>query len=218
MSLVYTLSKFQVFFDSHFHQKLDCHKVVFWQTRLQEVVRILVKCRLNHLRKKYGVLNNTSSAGKKCLVELTSKEHEESALMQFPKLCLNLWSLRWFKPNHNLGNNFRHEGWWILYIKSVVRWPSWSKVFLNFLKDFALRNWHQFIEIFRRTLGFYFIKSLKTSKASMETYWLNSQFVINFRSRSSFDCVCNCKSSIILNHSDFVWKALVVWLIMSYIT
>ena len=53
-------------------------------------MRILVKCRLNHLRKKYGVLNNNSSAGKKCLVDSTSREHEQSGLIQFSKSCLNL--------------------------------------------------------------------------------------------------------------------------------
>ena len=57
-------------FDCNFHKTL-----VLRQTRLQEVVRIVVKCCLNRLRKKYGVLNNNNnnnnnnngSAGKKML-------------------------------------------------------------------------------------------------------------------------------------------------------
>ena len=54
----------EVIFDCYFHQKMDCHKVVSWQIRLQELVRVVVKCCLNHLRKKYGVLNINRGAGK----------------------------------------------------------------------------------------------------------------------------------------------------------
>ena len=158
------------------------------------------------LRKKYGVLNNMA-VHEKCLVDSTSRENEQNGLMQFLKLCLNLCSWRWLKPNLNLVNNLRLKGWWILYIKSGVGQPS--LVFLNFLKDFSLRNRksslfhsrmeygkkdylkafvlqnyvpteyvervsymfkrYQFIEIFRRTLCFYFIKSTKTSKPSTKT-------------------------------------------------
>ena len=65
LSPKYILWKFQVFFDCHFHQKSDCQKVMFGQTRLQEIVQIVVKCCLNHLGKKYGVLNNNGSVRKK---------------------------------------------------------------------------------------------------------------------------------------------------------
>ena len=45
-----------------------------------------------------------------------------------------------FKLNLTLVRNFRPKGWSILYIKLGVGRPSLSKTFLNFLKDFALRN------------------------------------------------------------------------------
>ena len=60
--------------------------------------------------------------------------------MKFSELCLNLFLLRWVNPNLNLVSNFRPKGWWVIYIKLGVGWPSLSKVFLNFLKNFALRN------------------------------------------------------------------------------
>ena len=139
MSLEYILSKFQVFLDCHFHQTLDCQKVVFWQTRLQEIVQIVVICCLNHLRK------NTEcwiilAVQEKMLSWLDFKEHVQSWLMQFLKLCLNLCSLNRLKPNVNLVSNFRPKGWWIPYIKSGVGRSSLSKIFLKLLKDFSLRN------------------------------------------------------------------------------
>ena len=57
-------------------------------------MQIVAKCCLNHLRKKYGVLNDNGSAGKKCLVDSTSREHVQNGLMQFLKLCLNPCLLR----------------------------------------------------------------------------------------------------------------------------
>ena len=48
--------------------------------------------------KKHGVLDNNSSADKKCLVVSTSREHVQSGSMQFSKLCLNLCLLRLLKP------------------------------------------------------------------------------------------------------------------------
>ena len=65
---------FKFFFDSQFHQKLDCHKVFYFKARLQEVVRIVVKCYKNHFRKKYIALNNNSGAGKNAfLIRLKEK-------------------------------------------------------------------------------------------------------------------------------------------------
>ena len=56
-------------------------------------MQIVVKCCLNHLRKKYGVLNNNGSAEKKWLVDSTLREHVQSELMEFSKLCFNLVSI-----------------------------------------------------------------------------------------------------------------------------
>lgn len=64
------ISKFQVFIDCLFYQKLDWHKEVFWQTCLQEETQTMVKCSLNHSRKKYGVLNYNGNAEKKILTSL----------------------------------------------------------------------------------------------------------------------------------------------------
>ena len=125
MSLEYILSKFQVFLDCHFYQTLDYHKVVFWQTRFQEIVRIVVKCCLDYLRKKGEVLNNNGSAGK---VHLYSRKHLRSGLMQFLKFCLNHSSLRWLKPKLHLASNFKVNGWWIPYINSGVGRPNLSKI------------------------------------------------------------------------------------------
>ena len=44
----------------------------------------------------------------------TLKLHEQSGLMQ--SLKLNLWLLRWLKPNHRWVNNFNPVGLWILYV------------------------------------------------------------------------------------------------------
>lgn len=76
---------------------------------------------------------------KKCLVESTLKEHMQSWLMQL-KLCLNLCLLMWLKPNLNLVSNFRPKRWWILFLRSEIDRLTLSKVYLNFLKDFALLN------------------------------------------------------------------------------
>ena len=92
MGLEYILLTFQVFCDCHFHQKLDFRNIVFSQILSQEVVE--VKCCLNHLRKKYGVLNNNGSVRKKCLVDSSSRGHVQTGLMQFPRLCLNLCLLK----------------------------------------------------------------------------------------------------------------------------
>ena len=78
------ISKFQVFIDCLFYQKLDWHKEVFWQTCLQEETQTMVKCSLNHSRKKYGVLNyNGNAEKKKYLLHSNSEEHVQSELMQF---------------------------------------------------------------------------------------------------------------------------------------
>ena len=83
------------------HLEYALHKVVFWQTCIQEIVQIAVKCCLNCLRKKYRVLNNNFKK------MFSWREHVQSGLMQFLKLCLNLCSLRWLNPNLNLVSNFR---------------------------------------------------------------------------------------------------------------
>ena len=66
-----------------------------------------MKCCLNHLRKKYGVLQNNGSAGKKYLVYSSARENVQSRLTQFLKICLNLFLLRLLTPNLNLLNNFK---------------------------------------------------------------------------------------------------------------
>ena len=119
---------------------MNCHEVLFWQTRLQKITQFVMKCCLNHLRKKYGVLQNNGSAGKKYLVYSTARENVQSRLTQFLKICLNLFLLRLLTPNLNLLNNFKPKIWWIWYIKSGVVLPSLSKGFLNFSKKFFLRN------------------------------------------------------------------------------
>ena len=119
---------------------MNCHEVLFWQTRLQQITQFVMKYCLNHLRKKYEVLQNNGSAGKKYLVYLTARENVQSRLTQFLKLCLNLFLLRLLTPNLNLLNNFKPKIWWIWYIKSGVVRPSLSKIFLNFSKKIFLRN------------------------------------------------------------------------------
>ena len=139
MSLEYILSKFQVFLDCHFHQTLDCHKVVFWQTCLQEIMQIVVKCCLNHLRKKYKVLNNNGSEGK-MFGWIDFKRTCIKWVNAVFKIMFKSMFLRWLKPNLYLVNNFRPKGWWILYIMLRVGRLSLCKIFLNFLKKFSLCN------------------------------------------------------------------------------
>lgn len=51
----------------------------------------MLKLYLNNIRKKYGMLNNNGSAGKKWSVESTLREHVQGGLKQLSKLCLNLF-------------------------------------------------------------------------------------------------------------------------------
>ena len=53
---------------------------------------------------------------KKWTLFSTLKLHEQSGLIQSLKLWLNLWSLRWLKPNRRRINNFNPVGLWIPYV------------------------------------------------------------------------------------------------------
>ena len=106
---------------------------------------------------------------KKCLVDSTSREHVQSGLMQFSKLCLNLCLFMWLKSNLNLESNFKPKGWRILYIKSGVGRPSLSEVFLNFLEDSDI-----FRGLRKRSFawnGLIFFKSIFSPRQPIDLQW-----------------------------------------------
>ena len=61
----------------------------------------------------------------------TLKLHEQSGLIQSLKLWLNLWSLRWLKPNHRRVSNFNLVGLWILYVSLHLGLIIFNILFLN---------------------------------------------------------------------------------------
>ena len=68
---------------------------------------------------------------KKWTLFSTLKLHEQSGLMQSLKLWLNLWSLRWLKPNRRRINNFNPVGLWIPYVSLHLGLIKFNILFLN---------------------------------------------------------------------------------------
>ena len=72
---------------------------------------------------------------KKWTLFSTLKLHEQSGLMQSLKLWLNLWSLRWLKPNRRGVNNFNPVGLWIPYVSLHLGLIKFDIFFLNIKYD-----------------------------------------------------------------------------------
>ena len=83
------------------------------------------------------MLNNNSNAEK--MLSWVDFEGTCAKLINAVKI-MYLCSLMWLKPNLNLVSNFSPKRWWILFLRSEIDRLTLSKVFLNFLKDFALLN------------------------------------------------------------------------------
>ena len=78
---------------------------------------------------------------KKWTLFSTLKLHEESGLIQSLKLWLNLWSLRWLKPNRRWVNSFNPVGLWISYVSLHLGLIKFNILFLkikNESDDFIL--------------------------------------------------------------------------------
>ena len=61
----------------------------------------------------------------------TLKLHYQSGLIQSLKLWLNLWSLRWLKPNRRRVNNFNPVGLWIPYVSLHLGLIKFNSLFLT---------------------------------------------------------------------------------------
>ena len=61
----------------------------------------------------------------------TLKLHYQSGLIQSLKLWLNLWSLRWLKPNRRRVNNFNPVGLWIPYVSLHLGHIKFNILFLT---------------------------------------------------------------------------------------
>ena len=74
---------------------------------------------------------------KKWTLFSTLKLHEQSGLMQSLKLWLNLWSLRWLKPNqaNRWANNFNPVGLRISYVLLHLGLIKFNILFLNIKYD-----------------------------------------------------------------------------------
>ena len=72
---------------------------------------------------------------KKWTLFSTLKLHEQSGLIQSLKLWLNLWSLRWLKPNRRWVNNFKIVGLWIPYVLLNLGLIKFNILFLNIKYD-----------------------------------------------------------------------------------
>ena len=72
---------------------------------------------------------------KKWTLFWTLKLHEQSGLIQSLKLWLNLWSLRWLKPNRRWVNNFKIVGLWIPYMLLNLGLIKFNILFLNIKYD-----------------------------------------------------------------------------------
>ena len=68
---------------------------------------------------------------KKWTLFWTLKLHEQSGLIQSLKLWLNLWSLRWLKPNRRRVNNFNPVGLWIPYVSLHLGLIKFNILFLT---------------------------------------------------------------------------------------
>ena len=68
---------------------------------------------------------------KKWTLFSTVKLHEQSGLIHSLKLWLNLWSLRWLKPNSRRVNNFNPVGLWISYVSLHLGLIKFNILFLN---------------------------------------------------------------------------------------
>ena len=65
----------------------------------------------------------------------TLKLHYQSGLIQSLKLWLNLWSLRWLKPNRRRVNNFNPVGLWIPYVSLHLGLIKFNILFLTIKYD-----------------------------------------------------------------------------------
>ena len=72
---------------------------------------------------------------KKWTLFLTFKLHEQSRLIQSLKLWLNLWSLRWPKPNRIRVSDFNPVGLWILFVSLLFGLIKFNILFLNIKYD-----------------------------------------------------------------------------------
>ena len=77
----------------------------------------------NHLKKKYGLLNNNGSAGK-MLTWLCFKRPSTKWVNAIFKIMFKYVFVQCCSGNLNLVSNFRPKGCWILYIVSGVGWPN----------------------------------------------------------------------------------------------
>ena len=77
-------------------------------------------------------------------VILNTKLHEQSGLMQFLKLWLNLWSLRWLKSYRRRVNNFNPVGLWIPHVSlhlGLIK--SWVLTFFSWtLSTIQMTLWY----------------------------------------------------------------------------
>ena len=75
--------------------------------------------------------NRRTHCRKKGTLFSTLKLHKQSGLIQSLKLWLNLWSLRWLKPNRRRVNNFNPVGLWIPYVSLHLGLIKFNILFLN---------------------------------------------------------------------------------------
>ena len=73
------------------------------------------------------------------------KLHEQSELMQFLKLWLNLFSLKSFNPNRRPVRNLNPVGWWIPYVSShmgLIKIKRNIKIFLKAKCNSDMSVWY----------------------------------------------------------------------------
>ena len=85
------------------------------------------------------MLEKQRQCRKKKVVDSTFKLQEHKGLIQFDKLCLNLFSLRLLSPARNLMSSFKPTELCMLKYELGTSRPNFSRAFLKDNKLLALR-------------------------------------------------------------------------------